>query len=348
MKVNEVIRKYRKEQNLTQEQIANYLGVTAPAVNKWENGVSYPDITLLAPLARILKTDIDTLLSFHDELTDIEIHKIVREISVEISTKGYQKSFEKVSNLIKEYPNCDKLILFTSQILNAYLSMQDISNKEKYKKQITAWFETVAFSTEKELANMATTSLCHHYMVNDDHEEAQKLLDAIPPIGFDKRMMQATLHSNQEKYDEAYKIHEEMLYQNANGIVSSLMQIIHLMCKQKDYDNALKYAKISRIVAETFELGQYIASSPELMIALEMKNKDESLRLLEEVITGINKMYCVRQSKLYQHMKFKEDDELGETKNIIKKSFEKDAQLDFIREDPRFLRVMNKVSDEKL
>ena len=40
MKINEIIRKYRKEQDLTQEQIANYLGVTAPAVNKWEKGVS--------------------------------------------------------------------------------------------------------------------------------------------------------------------------------------------------------------------------------------------------------------------------------------------------------------------
>jgi putative transcriptional regulator len=42
MRINEVIRKYRKAANLTQEQVANYLGVTAPAVNKWENGISYP------------------------------------------------------------------------------------------------------------------------------------------------------------------------------------------------------------------------------------------------------------------------------------------------------------------
>lgn len=40
MKIGEVIRKYRKEKDLTQEQMANYLGVSAPAVNKWENGDS--------------------------------------------------------------------------------------------------------------------------------------------------------------------------------------------------------------------------------------------------------------------------------------------------------------------
>lgn len=40
MKIGEQIREYRKNAGLTQEQVANYLGVTAPAVNKWERGVS--------------------------------------------------------------------------------------------------------------------------------------------------------------------------------------------------------------------------------------------------------------------------------------------------------------------
>ena len=40
MKMNEVIRKYRKERGLTQEQVAGHLGVSTPAVNKWESGIS--------------------------------------------------------------------------------------------------------------------------------------------------------------------------------------------------------------------------------------------------------------------------------------------------------------------
>ena len=41
MQTGEVIRKYRKKRNMTQEEMAVRLGVTAPAVNKWENGVSH-------------------------------------------------------------------------------------------------------------------------------------------------------------------------------------------------------------------------------------------------------------------------------------------------------------------
>ena len=61
MQIGEVIRTYRKKQNLTQEEMANRLGVSAPAVNKWENGSSLPDISMLAPVARLLEITPDIL-----------------------------------------------------------------------------------------------------------------------------------------------------------------------------------------------------------------------------------------------------------------------------------------------
>ena len=64
MSIGEVIRHYRKAQNLTQEEVARRLGVTPPAVNKWEHGASLPDIALLAPLARLLGISCDTLPPF--------------------------------------------------------------------------------------------------------------------------------------------------------------------------------------------------------------------------------------------------------------------------------------------
>ena len=40
MRIGEQIKNYRKTVGLTQERVANYLGVSTPAVNKWEKGVS--------------------------------------------------------------------------------------------------------------------------------------------------------------------------------------------------------------------------------------------------------------------------------------------------------------------
>ena len=76
MKISEVIRNYRKKEDLTQQQVANYLNISAPAVNKWEHGISCPNIALLAPLARVLKIDVNTLLAFNEELSDVEVKKL--------------------------------------------------------------------------------------------------------------------------------------------------------------------------------------------------------------------------------------------------------------------------------
>ena len=63
----------RKARGLTQEQLAAQLGVSAPAVSKWETCSSCPDITLLCPLARALGTSVDQLLAFEPTLSDREV-----------------------------------------------------------------------------------------------------------------------------------------------------------------------------------------------------------------------------------------------------------------------------------
>lgn len=54
---------YRKAKGMTQEELAEKLGVSAQAVSKWENDIACPDIQLLTPLSSIFETTIDELLS---------------------------------------------------------------------------------------------------------------------------------------------------------------------------------------------------------------------------------------------------------------------------------------------
>ena len=81
MKMKDVIRRKSRECGLTQEQVAERLGVSTPAVNKWENGTTCPDISLLAPLARLLRTDINTLLCFQEDLTEENVVEYTTQIT---------------------------------------------------------------------------------------------------------------------------------------------------------------------------------------------------------------------------------------------------------------------------
>ncbi len=56
------ISQLRKEQNMTQKELANLLCVTDKAVSKWERGLSFPDISLLEPIAAVFDISIPELL----------------------------------------------------------------------------------------------------------------------------------------------------------------------------------------------------------------------------------------------------------------------------------------------
>ena len=64
MKLNfaENIRKLRRENGFTQEQLAEKVGVSFQTVSRWETGVVYPDIELLPALAELFETRVDELI----------------------------------------------------------------------------------------------------------------------------------------------------------------------------------------------------------------------------------------------------------------------------------------------
>ena len=62
MKFKDKLPKLRKEQNLSQEQLADRLGVSRQAVSKWESGQSYPDMNKMIEIASALDTTLDKLL----------------------------------------------------------------------------------------------------------------------------------------------------------------------------------------------------------------------------------------------------------------------------------------------
>lgn len=67
MTLGEKLSEKRRAKGLTQDEVAEKMGVTAQAVSKWENDLSCPDITLLVPLAELYGTSVDVLLGRVEE-----------------------------------------------------------------------------------------------------------------------------------------------------------------------------------------------------------------------------------------------------------------------------------------
>ena len=78
IKINEKLARLRTENELTQEEAANHLGITKAAVSKWECGQSMPDISLLPAIADLYSTSIDDLFGRVQELDKESINAPLR------------------------------------------------------------------------------------------------------------------------------------------------------------------------------------------------------------------------------------------------------------------------------
>lgn len=96
MNQTEILRKnlsiFRKQRHLTQEQLANELGLTFQAISKWENGLSCPDISLLPQLAEIFGVTIDDLFR---EQTEESVQETTAEEPSAAEKKEEEKAEEK-------------------------------------------------------------------------------------------------------------------------------------------------------------------------------------------------------------------------------------------------------------
>ncbi|MDR0861180.1 MAG: helix-turn-helix domain-containing protein [Oscillospiraceae bacterium] len=103
--IAENIRRLRLEKSVTQERLAEHVGVTTSAVSKWERGEAYPDITLVLPLAEYFGVSADTLLGVDKARDEARIAEYIKECSRLGALGRYKEQFELSVNAYREFPN---------------------------------------------------------------------------------------------------------------------------------------------------------------------------------------------------------------------------------------------------
>lgn len=109
--IGQRIKELRKKNDMTQERLADYLGVTDKAVSKWECGLTMPDLSLIVPLARVLNVSADELLSGKSEEVDkrrAEFDKHCDKWAEYNEEDNYKIALQAVS----EYPRDYKYLLW--------------------------------------------------------------------------------------------------------------------------------------------------------------------------------------------------------------------------------------------
>lgn len=349
MQIGEVIRKYRKARNLTQEEMASRLGVTAPAVNKWENGNSLPDITLLAPIARLLDITLDTLLSYRENLTAEEINHFVRELDERFKKENYGEVFRWAKHMLEQYPNCEQLLWQAAVILDvrrltqlsagqAETELSESEAYEEYENYIYSCYVRALDSKDEDIRRSAADSLFGWHMRKEEYESAREYMKYFPKQDPVKKLRQAELYARTGQIPDAYRESEELLFSNFQTVNAALYRLYTLAIQEGDMEKASVLADKAYILAGLFEMGDYHGLTCRLDLAAAREDAETAINIMEKLLSAADGVYDFSKSRLYEHMSFKEPDEgfSAQIRENLLKFARKDERFAFLKDNARW------------
>lgn len=128
------VHELRKEKQMTQKEMADKLGITDKAVSKWERGLSYPDISMLEPIAKLLDVSVMELLQGqrieNETVISVEKAQEVIDQSLIISDSEIHRKHVRSKTAILI---CSMLLMFMiSLLLNVYNLMHRQSMMQNF------------------------------------------------------------------------------------------------------------------------------------------------------------------------------------------------------------------------
>ena len=351
MKLNKVIRTRRQALGLTQEQLAQKLGVSAPAVNKWERNLNYPDVTLLPALARTLGVDLNTLLSFQEDLTDQEIGLFLNQLYETSQEAGCGAAFQLARDKLREYPNSDKLAYNTAGMLAGVLALQPEDGspeRQAQEAEVTALYERCVRSADPQVREWSTYALASRCVKTGELDRAEELLGQLSDTHREKQELKARLRWAQGRREEAWVLVEQELFNQALTIQSTLMSMLDWALKEEDRELAQVLADTAVRAGEVFELSDYAALSTPFQLAAADQDGPKALALLDRLLHSLTVPWDLAASPLYPHLPTK--DAVGEDQRAlippILDSMERDQECAFLRETPGYAELIQRYRNE--
>ena len=172
--IAENLKKLRKGKDLTQEEIAEILGVSAQSVSKWERGDTMPDITLLPALANLYKVSVDALIGM------VKINDRQTRNNLFVAAHNYIRNGEIIaavqvfSEALKTFPNDEGIMSDLAMVL----ALSDDS--ENLSKAVALCERVLSVNKGDKVHHTTRAALCFIYVKVGEKEKALEIARRLP------------------------------------------------------------------------------------------------------------------------------------------------------------------------
>ncbi len=244
------IRRYRLDRNLTQEEVANHLGISFQSISKWERGEAYPDIEMLPVLANYFGVNVDELLGVSEQARKEKYDDI--NFSWRDNNKNglHCDNVSLMRDALKLFPNDALLLVQLSTSLEKLGG--DEKEKEKHlRESIDVQEQIINYCPDCEVRGATLYNICFAYWKIGEKEKAIEQAKKLPNLYKARENALAYFLTGEEKR----KISKEALTPLAWGLTHQL--------------NSL---------SETENNPEYIKKAKQIIDILFGEEKDEFMR----------------------------------------------------------------------
>ncbi len=272
IKMGEKIRSLRKEKNISQEVLANFLGISFQAVSKWENGDSMPDVAMIPAIASFFEVSTDELFDFNR----LEIQRRVQQLCWDIADYRYeepQRAEKAYRELLKQYPGNDVILanlLYALQIQNKH---QEVVSLCKTVMAATG-FDDVRYDAARILAET--------YKELGEYQLCKEAIDLIPEFFFSHREEKALLLEGEDMFRPAWQQKEQC----ADTFVDMSMRLADYYTEAGDPDRARQQLTLASRFLELMQDDIVPPFWKENYYASDGKAKHETIRRRLDALNG--------------------------------------------------------------
>ena len=232
------LKAFRKNENWTQQDLAEMIGVSTQAISKWETDAGMPDISQIVPLSRALNISTDILLGVVDDNDTKEFEKIYKKC-MEIETlspckwppkaKEAEKGFRLMYDYFCTHPTNPKAAKYLLDMAELYFGKLDIFDEATTIKECERFANCIfRFSEDADLHAEARFLIASIYMRIGQKEKANNALSKMPFKYGDRAYFSAEVAKLSGDYTSAEKFCKQSFTYRARFLIKSISLVASL------------------------------------------------------------------------------------------------------------------------
>lgn len=252
--IGNIIRELRCSRNLTQEQLAENLNITAQAISKWENNIGMPDISQVVPIAHFFGVSTDILFGIEEKMDIDEVQTLIDKATTQ---ESYKDEYALLKEGLRTYPGDIRLLLELLSCGECLLADGDTVNDAErnaiFEECERAGRLILSYCKDLSVLIEATEWLVKLYCEMGEVEKAAALSESLPSvIGFNKEAAFGRIYENRKEYEKALKCYTDNVSQFQRQLIHSIVLCGNMHNLNGEKKQASKVYSLAITLSENF------------------------------------------------------------------------------------------------